>query len=121
MVHLQPKARAGTQSRCHECRARRSSGEGAQALREGWNKRVPRIQQSCESLKEAVSLYPNFPLALNELGVQYLKLRQVNKAIDFSKRRANSILTPLRRDLNLGIALLEANSLKKRKSSCVNR
>ena len=31
-------------------------------------------QRAIENLKSAVSLYPKFSLALNELGVQYLKL-----------------------------------------------
>ena len=63
--------------------------------------------KAANTLKEAVTLYPNFPLALNELGVQYLKLRQVNKAIDVLKEavRLNPENGPSR--LNLGICLLE--------------
>jgi Flp pilus assembly protein TadD len=64
--------------------------------------------KAANTLKEAVTLYPNFPLALNELGVQYLKLRQVNKAIEVLREavRLNPDSAPAR--LNLGIALLEA-------------
>jgi tetratricopeptide (TPR) repeat protein len=64
--------------------------------------------KAANTLKDAVTLYPNFPLALNELGVQYLKLRQINKAIDVLREavRLSPDNAPSR--LNLGIALLEA-------------
>lgn len=64
--------------------------------------------KAADSLKQAVTLYPNFPLALNELGVQYLKLRQINKAIDVLREacKLNPDAFPSR--LNFGIALLEA-------------
>ena len=64
--------------------------------------------KAAESLRQAVTLYPNFPLALNELGVQYLKLRQLNKAIDVLREacKLNPDAFPSR--LNFGIALLEA-------------
>jgi Flp pilus assembly protein TadD len=35
-----------------------------------------------EQLKQAISEYPNFMLAYNELGVQYIKLNDLNKAED---------------------------------------
>jgi len=64
--------------------------------------------KAADSLKQAVTLYPNFPLALNELGVQYLKLRQINKAIEVLREacKLNPDAFPSR--LNFGIALLEA-------------
>lgn len=37
-------------------------------------------QKAIEQLQSAINLYPNFTLALNELGVQYLKLNQPDKA-----------------------------------------
>lgn len=64
--------------------------------------------KAAESLKEAVSLYPNFPLALNELGIQYLKLRQVNKAIEVLKEACKLDPEAFVSRLNLGIANLEA-------------
>lgn len=64
--------------------------------------------KAAESLKEAVALYPNFPLALNELGVQYLKLHQVNKAIEVLKTAVKLNADAFTPRLNLGIALLEA-------------
>jgi Tfp pilus assembly protein PilF len=64
--------------------------------------------KAADSLKQAVTLYPNFPLALNELGVQYLKLQQINKAVDVLREacKLNPDAFPSR--LNFGIALLEA-------------
>jgi tetratricopeptide (TPR) repeat protein len=70
--------------------------------------RTENAAKAANTLKEAVTLYPNFPLALNELGVQYLKLRQVTKAIEVLREacKLNPDAAPAR--LNLGIALLEA-------------
>src|SRR6185369_12257722 len=48
------------------------------------------------------------PLALNELGVQYLKLRQVDKAIEAFKAAVKLNEEAFTPRLNLGIALLEA-------------
>jgi tetratricopeptide (TPR) repeat protein len=63
--------------------------------------------KAASSLKEAVTLYPNFPLALNELGVQYLKLRQVTKAVEVLKEACKLSPDAAPARLNLGIALLE--------------
>ncbi len=38
-------------------------------------------EKAIEQLQSAINLYPNFTLALNEMGVQYLKLNQPDKAI----------------------------------------
>jgi len=64
--------------------------------------------KAAASLKEAVTLYPNFPLALNELGVQYLKLGQTAKAIEALKNAVKLNPEAFGARLNLGIALLEA-------------
>ena len=68
-------------------------------------------QRAIENLKNAVSLYPKFPLALNELGVQYLKLGEAAKAVE--PLRSASKLSPeaFTPHLNLGIALLECRQL----------
>jgi len=65
------------------------------------------LQKAIENLKNAVALYPKFPLALNELGVQYLRLGQANKAVE--PLRSATALSPdaFSPKLNLGIALLE--------------
>jgi len=64
-------------------------------------------QRAVENLKNAVALFPKFPLALNELGVQYLRLGQANKAVE--PLRSATALSPdaFTPKLNLGIALLE--------------
>lgn len=64
--------------------------------------------RAAESLKEAVALYPKFPLALNELGVQYLKLGHTQKAIETLKEAVKLNPEAYGPRLNLGIALLEA-------------
>jgi tetratricopeptide (TPR) repeat protein len=63
--------------------------------------------KAADSLRQAVTLYPNFPLAFNELGVQYLKLRQINKAIDALTEACRLDSDAFVSHLNLGIALLE--------------
>ncbi|HEY3579929.1 MAG TPA: tetratricopeptide repeat protein [Pyrinomonadaceae bacterium] len=70
--------------------------------------RAGETQKAADSLKDAVALYPNFPLALNELGVQYLKLGQTKKAIDTLKEAVRLSPDAYGPRLNLGIALLEA-------------
>jgi Tfp pilus assembly protein PilF len=64
--------------------------------------------KAADDLKDAVALYPNFPLALNELGVQYLKLGQTSKAIEALKSAVKLSPEAYGPRLNLGIALLEA-------------
>ncbi|HJT64887.1 MAG TPA: tetratricopeptide repeat protein [Pyrinomonadaceae bacterium] len=64
--------------------------------------------KAADSLRDAVALYPNFPLALNELGVQYLKLGQTGKAIEALKAAVKLNPDSYGARLNLGIALLEA-------------
>jgi tetratricopeptide (TPR) repeat protein len=63
--------------------------------------------KAIDNLKAAVSLYPTFPLALNELGVQYLKLGQASKAVEPLKAAARLSPDAFTPKLNLGIALLE--------------
>ena len=50
--------------------------KAVESVRKGDNARA------VEQLKSAIALYPDFPLALSELGVQYLKLEQPDKAIE---------------------------------------
>lgn len=64
-------------------------------------------KRAVEQLKQAVSIYPKFTLALNELGVQYLNLGETEKAAE--ALRSALALEPdafvLR--LNYGIVLLQ--------------
>lgn len=69
------------------------------------------LQKAVNDLKSAVSLYPKFPLALNELGVQYLRLGQAAQAVE--PLRSASKLSPdaYSPHMNLGIALLETRQV----------
>lgn len=62
--------------------------------------------KAIEQLKGAIAIYAQFPLALNELGVQYLRVGEIDKAAEALKsavRLAPEDFTPR---LNYGIALL---------------
>jgi tetratricopeptide (TPR) repeat protein len=110
MVHLQLKYRPGVGKPGVVNAALAEVPEKARKLYEKGmeQSRADDAAKAADSLKQAVTLYPNFPLALNELGVQYLKLRQINKAIDVLREacKLNGEAFPAR--LNLGIALLES-------------
>ena len=64
------------------------------------------IDAAIEDLKGALSLYPEFPIALNELGVDYLRIGQVSKAGDALSRAVKLAPRDLQPRLNYGIALL---------------
>lgn len=114
MVHLQPKIRTTSNKPGVVNAALAEVPEKARKLYEKGvaEARAEDTVKAVESLKEAVSLYPNFPLALNELGVQYLKLRQVNKATDVLREACKLNPEVYTSRLNLGIALLEAKKEK---------
>ena len=110
MVHLQLKPNLGIRKPGVVNAALAEVPEKARKLYERGleQSRADDAAKAADSLRQAVTLYPNFPLALNELGVQYLKLRQINKAIDVLREacKLNADAFPSR--LNFGIALLEA-------------
>ena len=110
MVHLKEKRKAGVGKPGVVNAALASVPEKARKLYERGveEARTEDSAKAANTLKEAVTLHPNFPLALNELGVQYLKLRQVNKAIDVLKEACKLDPEAVSARLNLGIALLEA-------------
>lgn len=64
-------------------------------------------KRAIEQLREAISLHPEFALALNELGVQYLKLGQADKAAEVLQRAVRITPDAISPRLNYGIALLE--------------
>jgi tetratricopeptide (TPR) repeat protein len=64
-------------------------------------------KKAIEHLKSAISIYPEFTLALNELGVQYLKLGQVDKAVGVLAAAVKYAPDAFSPRLNYGIALLE--------------
>jgi Tfp pilus assembly protein PilF len=62
-------------------------------------------QSAAEFLSKAVSIYPNFPLALSELGLEYLKLKQMDKAAETFETLLKLKPADAAGQLNLGIAL----------------
>ena|ERR1700741_3142353 len=114
MVHLQPKLRPGPGKPGVVNAALAEVPEKARKLYERGieEARADDAAKAAATLKEAVTLYPNFPLALNELGVQYLKLQQLNKAIDALREACKLNPEAYASRLNLGIALLEAKHEK---------
>jgi len=110
MIHLQPKATAAHAKPGVINAALAEVPEKARKLYERGveQSRAGDAAKAADSLKEAVVLYPNFPLALNELGVQYLKLGQTSRAVDTLKNAVKLSPDAWAPRLNLGIALLEA-------------
>ena len=64
-------------------------------------------KKAIDQLRGAISLYPEFALALNELGVQYLKVGQADKAAEVLQRAVRLAPDALAPRLNYGVALLE--------------
>ena len=71
-----------------------------------------KIEDSVAELKTAISIYPQFSIALSELGKQYLKLGKLDDAI--TSLRASIKIEPndFEAKLNYGIALLNKKELK---------
>ncbi len=68
-------------------------------------------KNAVEFLSKAVGAYPNFAIALNELGIQYLKLNQWDKAADTFTALLKLTPADPAAELNLGIALFNQNKL----------
>lgn len=66
-------------------------------------------KKAVEQLKSALAVYPQFPLALNELGVQYLFLAQPNDAAAALAEAVKLSPDEITPRLNYGIALLNQN------------
>jgi Tfp pilus assembly protein PilF len=62
--------------------------------------------RAIEQLKSAVAIYSQFPLALNELGVQYLRRGEIEKAADALKNAVRLAPEDSHPRLNYGVALL---------------
>lgn len=67
-------------------------------------------KKAIEQLNEAIALHPDFAIALNELGIQYLKAGQVDKAADALQKAVRLAPTEFLPHLNYGIALLNKKS-----------
>ncbi len=68
--------------------------------------RAGNSQAAIEELKGAISLYTEFALAFNELGVQYLKLGQLDRALEALRSAVKFAPEAFSPRLNYGIALL---------------
>jgi len=64
-------------------------------------------EKAVEHLKEAIALYPGFANAFNELGVQYLRLRQMAKAEEAFVTALKITPQAFAPRLNYGILLVE--------------
>jgi tetratricopeptide (TPR) repeat protein len=62
-------------------------------------------EKSIELLKEALAIHPGFFPAINELGLQYLRLKQPDKAADAFRSALKIAPDSFAPRLNLGIAL----------------
>ena len=64
-------------------------------------------KQAIEHLKQAIAYHPAFPIALNELGLQYMKTGQLDAAVDALQKAVKLDPTAFVPRLNYGIALLQ--------------
>lgn len=67
-------------------------------------------EKAIAQLNQALTIHPGFGLALNQLGVQYLKRRQIDSAADALKQAVKLLPESYEPQLNYGIVLM--NQLK---------
>lgn len=97
-IHLKSKADTAALARVPSA-ARDSYAKGMDAVAKGDGKKA------VELLSNAVKLYPDFPLALTELGRQYMLLNQMSKAAETYRSLVKLKTDDASAHLNLGIAL----------------
>jgi len=110
MIHLEPKkAQARTKPAVLDASLATVPEKPRKLYLEGLDlSRSGDVNKAVESFKTAVLLFPDFTLALNELGVQYLKLGMAAKAVEALSKAVKLDPDSFGPKLNLGIALLEA-------------
>lgn len=69
-------------------------------------------EKAIAELKQALDVFPGFGLALNELGVQYMKLVQLEKAEEALRKAVALLPDAFEPRLNYGIALLNQSKFK---------
>jgi tetratricopeptide (TPR) repeat protein len=69
-------------------------------------------KKAIEQLKQAVSLYPKFMTALNELGVQYMALRQFKDAVEPLRAAIKIAPDAFYPRLNYGVVLVQLKDYK---------
>ena len=67
-------------------------------------------RKAVDQLKLALSVYPDFGQAWNELGVQYLKLNERHKAVDALRAAVRLMPDDFTSRLNFGISLVESKN-----------
>ena len=65
------------------------------------------VDKAIDDLKRAIALHPNFGLALNELGVQYLRKGELDKAAEVLTKVLQISPDAPEPSLNYGIVLLQ--------------
>lgn len=107
--HLQPKRGSGAGTKTGVLNAALANVPAAVRelyLRALEASRAGDSLKAIELLKSALSLHPDFALALNELGVQYLKVGQPDKAAEALRSTLRLAPDNFTARLNYGIALL---------------
>jgi Flp pilus assembly protein TadD len=66
-----------------------------------------KIQQAIERFKQAITIYPQYLLARNDLGVQYLKIRRLSEAAEQFEAAIEINPKAFNPQLNLGITRVE--------------
>jgi Flp pilus assembly protein TadD len=99
-INLRPKGTAASFNKIPKP-ARDLYAKGAESAAKGDSKKA------VEQFKGAVDLYPEFAVALNEMGVQYLKLGQPDKAAEAFQAALKLTPTETSPRLNYGVALLQ--------------
>jgi len=82
------------------------------AARKAYNRATKLIGQgkrleAIEHLKQAIALYPDYLIARNDLGVQYLKLKRLDEAAEQFQKVTESHPKYFNSRLNLGLVLIE--------------
>ncbi|HKG22147.1 MAG TPA: tetratricopeptide repeat protein [Blastocatellia bacterium] len=83
--------------------AKKEFDRASNLLREG------RRDEAIEHLKQALAIYPEYLMALNDLGVQYLKLKRFDAAAEQLGAAIEINAKVFNPRLNLGIVLVEQN------------
>lgn len=94
-----------------------SAGGVPDAAREMYKRAVESAQsgdrkKAIDQLKRALTIYPSFMTALNELGVQYIALKQFDRAAEALQRAIKIAPEAFHPRLNYGIVLMNLKNYK---------
>lgn len=113
-IQLRPKSTSGSQKNAVMNAALaavpRAAAELYQKALE--SDRAGDTKKAIEQLKSAISLYPDFLLAFNELGVQYWKCGQLDKAAEALRFALKLAPDGFSQRLNYGIVLVHMRQFK---------